>query len=228
MGGLLGARAEVLPLHGTMRLEDQQKVIRGEAGGRRVILATSLAETSLTVPGIRTVADAGWARLSRFHPATGLDRLVTERVSASSADQRRGRAGRLGPGLCVRFWGESERLLSRPDPEILRSDLSGLVLECALWGAREPQRLSWLDAPSLPAWSQAWEILRMLDLVGDTGPTALGRTVAGLGLAPRWACLSHEGLRGTWQCWRRHVPRSCRRGTARGFQGTRISASVLS
>jgi ATP-dependent helicase HrpB len=196
LGGLLGARADVLPLHGTMRLEDQQKVIRGEAGGRRVILATSLAETSLTVPGIRTVADAGWARLSRFHPATGLDRLVTERVSASSADQRRGRAGRLGPGLCVRFWGESERLLSRPDPEILRSDLSGLVLECALWGAREPQRLSWLDAPSLPAWSQAWEILRMLDLVGDTGPTALGRTVAGLGLAPRLGVLVTRGAAG--------------------------------
>jgi ATP-dependent helicase HrpB len=205
LGGLLGARAEVLPLHGTMRLEDQQRVIRPatgagasaaeemHAGPRRLILATSLAETSLTVPGIRTVADSGWARLSRFHPATGLDRLVTERVSASSADQRRGRAGRLGPGLCVRFWGESERLLPRPDPEILRSDLAGLVLECALWGARAPQELSWLDAPSLPAWNQAWEILRMLDLVEDTGPTALGRTVAGLGLAPRLGVLVTRG-----------------------------------
>jgi ATP-dependent helicase HrpB len=206
LGGLLGTRAEVLPLHGTMRLEDQQKVIRPGGGApgrreapeahaapRRVILATSLAETSLTVPGIRTVADAGWARLSRFHPATGLDRLVTERASASSADQRRGRAGRLGPGLCVRFWGESERLLPRPDPEILRSDLAGLVLECALWGAREPRQLSWLDAPSASAWNQAWEILRMLDLVTDTGPTALGRTVAGLGLPPRLGVLVTRG-----------------------------------
>ena len=202
LGGLLGARAEVLPLHGTMRLEDQQNVIRpagkpqdggAHTGRRRVILATSLAETSLTVPGIHTVADAGWARLSRFHPATGLDRLVTERVSVSSADQRRGRAGRLGPGLCVRFWGESERLLPRPDPEILRSDLSGLVLECALWGAREPRQLSWLDAPSPPAWNQAWEVLRMLDLVEDSGPTGLGKTVAGLGLAPRLGVLVTRG-----------------------------------
>jgi ATP-dependent helicase HrpB len=204
IGGRLGARAEVLPLQGTMRLEDQQKVIRPSAGPRdgggesrpgprRVILATSLAETSLTVPGIRTVADSGWARLSRFHPSTGLDRLVTERVSASSADQRRGRAGRLGPGLCVRFWSESERLLPRPDPEILRSDLCGLVLECALWGAREPQKLSWLDAPSLPAWNQAWEILTMLDLVEESGPTDLGRRVAGLGLAPRLGVLVIRG-----------------------------------
>ena len=202
LGGLLAGRAEVLPLHGTMRLEEQQRVIGrspGAAGGRadsarrRVILATSLAETSLTVPGIRTVADAGWARLTRFHQATGLDRLVTERVSASSADQRRGRAGRLGPGLCVRFWAESERLLPRPDPEILRSDLSGLVLECALWGARKSADLQWLDPPPAASWSQAWEILRMLDLLEDSGPTDLGRSVARLGLAPRLGVLVIRG-----------------------------------
>jgi ATP-dependent helicase HrpB len=199
LGGLLGARAEVLPLHGTMRLEDQQKVIRPAAGGaggaaaRRVILATSIAETSLTVPGIRTVADAGWSRLSRFHPATGLDRLVTERVSLSSADQRRGRAGRLGPGLCVRFWPQGEGLVPQADPEILRSDLAGLVLECALWGAREPGALSWLDAPALSAWRQSWEILAMLGLVGDNGPTDLGRKVAALGLAPRLGVLVTRG-----------------------------------
>ncbi len=202
--GLLGGRAEVLPLHGTMRLEEQQRVIgrsmetaaaagRTDPMPRRVILATSVAETSLTVPGIRTVADSGWARLSRFHPATGLDRLVTERVSASSADQRRGRAGRLGPGLCVRFWAESERLLSRPDPEILREDLSGLVLECALWGARSGADLRWLDPPPAAAWSQAAQILRMLDLLDDSGPTDLGRTVAGLGLAPRLGVLVIRG-----------------------------------
>ena len=212
LGGVLGARAEVLPLHGTLRLEEQQRVIRpaqnppsgGSGAGapagttagqamRRVILATSIAETSLTVPNVQTVADSGWARLSRFHPATGLDRLVTERVSGSSADQRRGRAGRLGPGLCVRFWSESERLLLRPDPEIVRSDLSGLVLECALWGAREPERLSWLDIPPAAGWNQAGETLRMLDLVEDAGPTPLGRTVAGMGLAPRLGVLVARG-----------------------------------
>jgi len=204
LGGLLGGRAEVLPLHGTMRLEEQQRVIgrsteavaeggRVDPTPRRVILATSLAETSLTVPGIRTVADSGWARLTRFHPATGLDRLVTERESASSADQRRGRAGRLGPGLCVRFWSESERLPPRPDPEILRSDLSGLVLECALWGARKSADLQWLDLPPAASWSQAWEILRMLDLLEDSGPTDLGRSVARLGLAPRLGVLVIRG-----------------------------------
>jgi ATP-dependent helicase HrpB len=202
LGGLLAGRAEVLPLHGTMRLEEQQRVIgrpTGGAGGRadpvprRVILATSLAETSLTVPGIRTVADAGWARLTRFHPATGLDRLVTERVSASSADQRRGRAGRLGPGLCVRFWAESEHLPPRPDPEILRSDLSGLVLECALWGAKKSADLQWLNPPPAASWSQAGEILRMLDLLEDSGPTDLGRSVARLGLAPRLGVLVIRG-----------------------------------
>jgi ATP-dependent helicase HrpB len=215
LSAALGARADVLPLHGTLRLEEQRRVIEppqdaGTPGGmgrgrpsphpagnfspaRRVILATSIAETSLTVPGISTVADSGWARLTRFHPATGLDRLVTEKLSASSAEQRRGRAGRLGPGLCVRFWAESERLLDRPDPEILRSDLSGLVLECALWGARAPGELSWIDPPSPAAWSQAWEILGMLGLVDGKGPTPRARGVARLGLSPRLGVLAAEG-----------------------------------
>ncbi|HTO23684.1 MAG TPA: ATP-dependent helicase HrpB [Spirochaetia bacterium] len=190
----LAGRAEVLPLHGTMRLEDQRRVIgASRAAPRRVILATSIAETSLTVPGIAVVADSGWARLTRFHPATGLDRLVTERVSASSAEQRRGRAGRLGPGRCVRFWPGTERLLERPDPEILRSDLSGLVLECALWGAEEPGRLSWLDVPPAAGWSQAREVLSMLGLVDRAGPTPLGRSAARLGLSPRLSVLVLRG-----------------------------------
>ncbi len=196
----LSGRADVLPLHGAMRLEDQQRVVRpqGAAGAatgarRRVILATSIAETSLTVPGIRAVADSGWSRLSRFHPATGLDRLVTERTCQSSADQRRGRAGRLGPGTCVRFWRESEKLLPQPDPEILRSDLSGLVLECLLWGAREPGALRWFDPPPVSAWSRAIETLVMLGLITEAGPTDLGRKVAALGLPPRLGVLALEG-----------------------------------
>jgi ATP-dependent helicase HrpB len=195
LAGALGPRADLLPLHGTMRLEDQRRIIQApEAGSRRpLVLATSIAETSLTVPGISAVADAGWARLTRFHPATGLDRLVTERVSASSAEQRRGRAGRLGPGRCVRFWPESERLLERADPEVLRSDLSGLVLECALWGAEESGALAWMDPPPSAAWSQAREILVMLGLVDHAGPTPLGRTAAGLGLPPRLAVLAARG-----------------------------------
>ncbi len=201
IAGTLGAGVEVLPLHGTLRLEEQRRVISAEPGRggrgearRRIILATSIAETSLTVPGIRTVADAGWARLSRFHPSTGLDRLVTERVSTSAADQRRGRAARLGPGLCVRFWSETERLIDRPEPEIRTADLAGLVLECALWGARAPAQLAWLDPPTPAAWGQAWEILRMLGLLSADGPTPLGRRVATLGLAPRLGVLVAAGV----------------------------------
>ncbi len=196
LAGRLGDSAEILGLHGSMSLEDQQKVVRpgGARGRRRVILATSIAETSLTVPGVRAVADSGWSRIARFHPATGLDRLVTEKESRSSADQRRGRAGRLGPGLCLRFWSETERLVAEPDPEILRSDLAGVVLECALWGAREPAGLAWLDPPPAAAWNQAVETLRMLGLLDAAGPTARGRRAAGLGLAPRLAALAMEGI----------------------------------
>lgn len=207
LGGLLSGRAEVLGLHGLLPLSEQRRIAaRGSSGAgagagagaqdsglRRVIVSTSIAETSLTVPGVRAVCDSGWSRLSRFHPATGLDRLVTERVSMSSAAQRQGRAGRLGPGLCVRFWSESEKIPMRSDPEILRSDLCGLVLECALWGAREPGALAWMDPPPASAWTQAWEILRMLELVSDGGPTDLGRTVAGFGLPPRLGVLFARG-----------------------------------
>jgi ATP-dependent helicase HrpB len=196
LAGRLGDRADVLGLHGSMSLEDQQRIVRPGGAGkrRRVILATSIAETSLTVPGVRAVADSGLSRIARFHPATGLDRLVTEKESLSSADQRRGRAGRLGPGICLRAWSESERLVADSDPEILRSDLAGVVLECALWGVRDPAGLAWLDPPPPPAWGQAVETLRMLGLLEASGPTALGRRAAGLGLAPRLAALAMEGI----------------------------------
>ena len=201
LGMLLGGRADIRVLHGSLSLEAQRGVIRpdgdaagGAGSGRRLILSTSIAETSLTVPGIRVIADSGWARLSRFHPATGLDRLMTERVSAASADQRRGRAGRLGPGLCVRFWKESEPLLPHTEPEILRCDLAGLALECALWGAREPGELRWLDPPPSSSWRQAMEILGMLGLVGKDGRVSKrGREVAALGLHPRLGVLVLEG-----------------------------------
>jgi len=193
-----GSGCDVFPLHGSLPLERQQTVLRPRdpTGKQRVVLATSIAETSLTVPGIRLVADAGWARTAELHHATGLERLVTSRVSAASAEQRRGRAGRLGPGRCVRAWKESEPLPSRPAPEILRTDLSGLVLECALWGARNPGDLKWLDAPPAASWSAARELDRMLGLLDEEGwPTASGRSAARLGLAPRLAVLVLEGSR---------------------------------
>jgi ATP-dependent helicase HrpB len=191
LAGTLRGTVDVLPLHGTLSLEEQRRVIapRPGSGRRRAILSTSIAETSLTVPGVRTVADSGWARVSRLHPATGLDRLLTERITTSGAEQRRGRAGRLGPGLCVRFWSPTERLVDRPEPEIRTADLTGLVLECAIWGIRDPQGLRWLNEPSPAGWRQAWEVLSMLGLVAPGAPTALGRKVATLGLAPRLGAL---------------------------------------
>jgi ATP-dependent helicase HrpB len=194
---LLGDGPEVFPLHGSLPLERQQAVLRPRdpGAGRRVVLATSIAETSLTVPGIRLVVDAGWARTAELHHATGLERLVTARVSTSSADQRRGRAGRLGPGRCVRAWKENEPLPDRPAPEILRTDLSGLVLECALWGAREAGSLRWLDPPPPASWTAASELDRMLGLLDDDGrPSDAGRAASGLGLAPRLAVLVLEGV----------------------------------
>ena len=193
-----GSGPEVFPLHGSLPLERQQAVLRPRdpGAGQRVVLATSIAETSLTVPGIRLVVDAGWARTAELHHATGLERLVTARVSASSADQRRGRAGRLCPGRCVRAWKENEPLPDRPAPEILRTDLSGLVLECALWGAREAGSLRWLDPPPPASWAAARELDRMLGLLDDEGrPTDAGRAAARLGLAPRLAVLVLEGVR---------------------------------
>ncbi len=193
-----GNGPEVVPLHGSLPLERQQEVLRprGPGAARRVVLATSIAETSLTVAGIRLVVDAGWARTAELHHATGLERLVTVRASSSSADQRRGRAGRLGPGKCVRAWKQSEPLPDRPAPEILRADLSGLVLECALWGAREAGSLRWLDPPPPASWAAARELDRMLGLVDDDGrPTDAGRAAAALGLAPRLAMLVLEGKR---------------------------------
>jgi ATP-dependent helicase HrpB len=192
------AGIEVFPLHGSLPLDRQQAVLRPRdpGPGQRVVLATSIAETSLTVPGIRLVVDAGWARTAELHHATGLERLVTARVSASSADQRRGRAGRLCPGRCVRAWKENEPLPGRPVPEILRTDLSGLVLECALWGAREAGNLRWLDPPPPASWVTARELDRMLGLIDDEGlPTESGRAAARLGLAPRLAVLVLEGIR---------------------------------
>lgn len=190
--------AEVVPLHGSLSLERQQAVLRPRDPGAppRAVLATSIAETSLTVAGVRTVVDAGWARTAELHHATGLERLVTARVSVSSADQRRGRAGRLGPGRCLRAWKETEPLPARPVPEILRADLSGLVLECALWGARDAGGLRWLDPPPPASWAAAVEVDRMLGLLDGGGrPTAAGRAASRLGLAPRLAVLVLEGGR---------------------------------
>ncbi len=179
----------VYPLYGDMSREAQDRAIRpGSEGRRRIVLATSIAETSLTIEGIRAVVDSGWARLPRFDPNTGLTRLVTLRASRASVEQRAGRAGRLGPGICYRRWTEATQRSLQPaiPPEILEADLAPLVLELAQWGVHEPDGLRWLDVPPAAAWEQARALLMdlgALDLRGRI--TAMGSRMGELPAHPR-------------------------------------------
>ena len=188
------ASPRVLPLHGSLPIEAQRRVILPEGEARRVILATSVAETSLTVPRIAAVLDSGLARLSRFEAGSGLNRLVTELESRDRADQRRGRAGRLGPGLCLRAFAGEGLLPDSTPPEIRRAELSGLVLEAAAWGAREASGLPWLDEPPESAWSAARALLAEIGLVDGSGAaTEAGRLAASLGTEPRLAAMVLHG-----------------------------------
>ena len=152
-------------LHGELPLETQDAALRpGRSGRRKVILATSIAETSLTIEGVRVVIDGGFARVPRFVPRTGFTTLETVPVARAAADQRRGRAGRLAPGTCYRLWTEAEHhnLPAHRPPEIHTADLSGLALELALWGTADPNGLRWLDVPPTAAFAQAQELLLRL------------------------------------------------------------------
>lgn len=154
------------------------------------MLATAIAETSLTIEGVRTVIDSGLRRAARFDPRTGMSRLVTVPVSAAAAEQRRGRAGRVAPGRCERLWTEAEhRALPAFDPAEIRSaDLAPMALELAVWGIADPCALSWLDPPPAAALEQAWSLLTRLGaLDGERRPTAIGRRMARIGVHPRLA-----------------------------------------
>lgn len=182
----------IYPLYGSLSPEEQDRALlpSGE-GERKIVLSTAVAETSLTVEGVTIVIDSGLARVSRFSPRTGMSRLETTTVSAASADQRRGRAGRLGPGKCYRMWSEEEqrRLPPASLPEIREADLAPLVLELAVWGTADPNELKWLDPPPGPAVQQARELLSALGALKPDGTvTGHGREMAALGLHPR---LSH-------------------------------------
>lgn len=193
-GGAVGS-VKVLPLHGTLPQEAQDLALApAQPGTCKVVLATSIAETSLTVDGVRVVVDAGLSRVARFSPRTGMTRLATVPVSVASADQRRGRAGRQGPGVCYRLWPEQDQgqLPARTAPEILEADLAPLCLDLAAWGAA-PEELRWLDAPPAAALAQARALLRRLGALGADGAvTPHGRAMAGLGLHPR---LAHMALK---------------------------------
>ena len=180
-------RVDVLELHGSLPAEEQDRAVNPSPGRRRVVLATSLAETSLTIEGVRVVVDGGLMRVPRFDPGTGMTRLETIRVTRDSADQRRGRAGRTAPGVCYRLWtrAEDRGLVPRRSPEILEADLAPLALDLTLWGA-DPNELIWLDPPPPAAYRQAVELLGDLGLVDSEGTaTATGREVARMGLHPR-------------------------------------------
>ncbi|WP_428633775.1 ATP-dependent helicase HrpB [Sedimenticola sp.] len=182
----------LFPLYGELSRADQDAALSPSLKGLRVVLATAIAETSLTIEGIQVVVDSGWARRPQFDPNSGLSRLQTLRVSAASADQRAGRAGRLGPGICFRLWtpAEQARLMPFQAPELLEADLAPLVLELALWGVSDPAALSWLDSPPAGAYAQARDLLQRLDALDDQGHiTTVGRRMAGLGLHPRLAHL---------------------------------------
>ena len=183
--------AQVAPLYGALSIAAQDAaILPSPAGERKVVLATSIAETSLTVEGIRTVVDSGLMRVPRYSPRTGLTSLETIRVSRSAADQRRGRAGRLGPGMCYRLWTKQEDhyLESNTTPEVLSSDLTPLVLELAAWGVASPTQLRWLDLPPEPAFLQARQLLGKLAALEEGGAiTKHGRQMLQTGLHPRLA-----------------------------------------
>jgi ATP-dependent helicase HrpB len=185
------------PLYGALDFREQQRAIApSPAGRRKVVLATSIAETSLTIDGVRVVVDCGLARVPRYDPASGLTRLETVRVSRAAADQRRGRAGRTEPGVCYRLWDEAETraLVPFARPEMLEADLSGLALDLARWGAKDPSGLRWLDPPPRTAFAEARALLGRLEALDADGElTAHGQALAELPLAPR---LAHMLLKG--------------------------------
>jgi ATP-dependent helicase HrpB len=193
----LGGEFSVLPLHGELDLRAQDEAIRPSPPGRRkIVLATAIAETSLTIEGIRIVIDSGLARVPRFDPASGMTRLDTVRVSQAGAEQRRGRAGRVAPGLCYRLWHEAEHraLPAFAVPEIREADLAPLVLELAQWGTADPAKLAWLDAPPPAALEQARELLRRLGALDAAGRiTEHGRAMAAFGAHPRLAHMMIAG-----------------------------------
>jgi ATP-dependent helicase HrpB len=193
----LPRNVRVMALFGAMTAAAQDEVIAAPiAGSRKVVLATSIAQTSLTIEGIRVVIDSGLSRIPSFSARTGMSRLRTVRVSRAAAEQRRGRAGRTAPGVCYRLWAAEDDvgLLERERPEILDADLTPLALDLALAGVVDASSLRWLDVPPAPALAHARELLQQLGAISDDlRVTEHGRTMASLGTHPR---LAHMLLRG--------------------------------
>ncbi len=189
--GLLPADASLHQLYGALDAREQDAAIRPPpSGARKVVLATAIAETSLTIDGVRIVIDSGLKRVPRYEARTGLTRLETVRASRSAITQRAGRAGRTAPGVAIRLWREQQTaaLPARDTPEILEADLSGLALDLAAWGVHDPAQLDFLDLPPTAAWNEARELLQSLEALDASGAiTAQGRAMRELPLPPRFA-----------------------------------------
>jgi ATP-dependent helicase HrpB len=192
----LDSAVRVLPLFGELSGDDQEAALRPAAHGiRKVVLATNIAETSLTIQGVRIIVDSGLVRRSVFDPATGMSRLETQRISRASAEQRQGRAGRVEPGVCYRIWSEGAQRSLAPftSPEIVEADLAPLALELAGWGARDASELRWLDTPPAAMLASARDLLARLGALDTSGRiTQHGRQMARLSVHPR---LAHMLLR---------------------------------
>lgn len=189
----LPARTEIARLYGALGPAEQNAAIAPpEAGVRRIVLATDIAESALTIAGVRVVVDGGLARIPRFDVGTGSSRLETVRVSVASADQRRGRAGRTGPGVCYRLWREAEMraFAAAPSPEIENADLTGLNVDLARWGAKSPADLNWLTPPRETPWRMARDSLVRAGALDDQGAlTVWGKRISDLALPPRLALM---------------------------------------
>ena len=189
-----GLGVEIDILHSSVPIEEQRRILEYKGTDTRVILSSSIAETSVTVPGIKTVIDSGMARIMHFDQRLGMQKLLTVRETVFNAQQRTGRAGRTVPGKCMRLWNEHERLKEKMNPEILDADLSPLVLECAEWGVKDRLSLKWLDEPPEAAWNVALELLQMLGCISESGITPLGKACLTLGIHPRMACVVLSGF----------------------------------
>ncbi|MCJ2026820.1 ATP-dependent helicase HrpB [Methylobacterium sp. J-067] len=191
LAGKVGPEVILAPLYGALTPAEQDRAVSpAPPGQRKVVLATSIAETSLTIEGVRIVVDSGLARVPVYEPGLGLTRLVTARASRAAVDQRRGRAGRTEPGICWRLWAEAGNgaLEAFAKPEILSSDLAGLLLDCAAWGVPDPRNLAFLDAPPAPALAEARTMLDGLGALDADGRlTEIGRRLRALPLPPRLA-----------------------------------------
>ena len=195
---------EILILHSSVPVSEQRKVLspKNDSSSQRVILSSAIAETSLTVPGVTVVIDSGLCRVNKMNVALGMEHLVTENESLFSAEQRAGRAGRVAAGRCIRLWDKNDVRVEQNPPEILRADLTSLVLECAEWGATEIEKLDLLTPPNKSSWNAARNLLEMLDCIeikknpdGTEASkiTEKGKAVLRLGLHPRLACVALAG-----------------------------------